>query len=74
MKRLFCLSTIFRESTDGEVNGLTNFVLLLRMFLKKSDTADEGNKSTMRTDETEVNQSLWIFYLSVILIKDRNLS
>ena len=66
MKRLFCLSTIFRESTDGEVNGLTNFVLLLRMFLKKSDTADEGNKSTMRTDETEVNQSLWIFYLSVI--------
>ena len=66
MKRLFCSSTIFRESTDGEVNGLTNFVLLLRMFLKKSDTADEGNKSTMRTDETEVNQSLWIFYLSVI--------
>ena len=66
MKRLFCLSTIFRESTDGEVNGLTNFVFLLRMFLKKSDTAEEGNKSTMRTDETEVNYSLLIFYLSVI--------
>ena len=55
MKRLFCSSTIFRESTDGEVDGLTNFVFLLRMFLKKSDTAEEGNKSTMRTDETEVN-------------------
>ena len=66
MKRLFCSSTIFRESTDGEVDGLTNFVFLLRMFLKKSDTAEEGNKSTMRTDETEVNQFLWIFYLSVI--------
>ena len=66
MKRLFCLSTIFRESTDGEVNGLTNFVFLLRMFLKKSDTAEEGNKSTLRTDETEVNYSLLIFYLSVI--------
>ena len=66
MKRLFCSSTIFRESTDGEVNGLTNFVLLLRMFLKKSDTAEEGNKSTMRTDETEVNYSLLMFYLSVI--------
>ena len=66
MKRLFCSSTIFRESTDGEVNGLTNFVLLLRMFLKKSDTAEEGNKSTLRTDETEVNYSLLIFYLSLI--------
>ena len=66
MKRLFSSSTIFRESTDGEVNGLTNFVLLLRMFLKKSDTAEEGNKSTMRTDETEVNYSLLIFYLSLI--------
>ena len=66
MKRLFCSSTIFRESTDGEVNGLTNFVFLLRMFLKKSDTAEEGNKSTLRTDETEVNYSLLIFYLSVI--------
>ena len=66
MKRLFCSSTIFRESTDGEVDGLTNFVFLLRMFLKKSDTAEEGNKSTMRTDETEVNYSLLMFYLSVI--------
>ena len=66
MKRLFCSSTIFRESTDGEVNGLTNFVFLLRMFLKKSDTAEEGNKSTLRTDETEVNHSLLIFYLSLI--------
>ena len=63
MKRLFCSSTIFRESTDGEVDGLTNFVFLLRMFLKKSDAAEEGNKSTMRTDETEVNYSLLILLI-----------